>query len=256
MITTCAVIPAYNEESSVSQVVRHAAAYVGEVVVVDDGSTDATAARAAAAGATVLRHDRNLGKGRAVRTGLAYVLARPCSHVLFIDADLQHDPAEIPKLIARAEAGAADLVIAERRLARATMPTTRFYNNVITNRILSLFLGHEIADGQSGFRLIRADLLRGTRLTGSRYEIETEILIKLARSGANIERVTVRRLQYQGARSNFRPVRDTVRIFMLALRYYYLPLRGERPVRTATGQEREPNMTVNSESNGRSTGPT
>jgi glycosyltransferase involved in cell wall biosynthesis len=225
MATICALIAAFNEEVHVFQVVTDTARLVSHVVVVDDGSTDATAARATEAGAIVLRHDRNRGKGRAIQTGLAYVLARQYSHVLLLDADLQHDPAEIPKLIEQAERGIGDFVLGEREFTKDAMPAARFYSNVIGSRILSMFVGAKVADSQSGFRLIRADLLRKVALTGSGYEIETEMLIKLARAGATVERVTVRRLQYEGARSKIRPFRDTFRTCMLAVGYRYLSRR-------------------------------
>jgi glycosyltransferase involved in cell wall biosynthesis len=191
------------------------------VIVVDDGSTDETAARARDAGAVVISHPSNLGKGSAVRTGLAHLLGQRCSHVLLLDADLQHDPAEIPKLTARAASGAGDFVLAEREFSRDAMPAARFYSNVIGSRILSRFIGTDVADSQSGFRLIRADLLRRVPLTAQGYEIETEMLIKLARAGAVIDRVTVSRLQYADARSHIRPFRDTFRTCMLAVGYRY-----------------------------------
>jgi glycosyltransferase involved in cell wall biosynthesis len=224
MATICALIAAFNEERHVGPVVKGTARYVSQVIVVDDGSTDATAVRAREAGATVLRHERNLGKGCAVRTGLAYVLSRPYSHVLFLDADLQHDPAEIPKLLERAATGNGDgdFVLGEREFSKDAMPAARFYSNVIGSRILSRFIGADVADSQSGFRLIRADLLRKVVLTGRGYEIETEMLIKLARAGATLERVPVHRLQYAGARSKIHPFRDTFRTCMLALGYRYL----------------------------------
>lgn len=225
MVTICALIAAFNEEPTVFQVVTGAARLVSQVVVVDDGSTDATAVRAKEAGATVLTHERNQGKGRAIRTGLAYVLARQYSHVLLLDADLQHDPEEIPKLIAQAERGIGDFVLGERRFAKETMPAARFYSNVIGSRILSRFIGVAVVDSQSGFRLIRADLLRKITLTGTGYEIETEMLIKLTRAGARIERVAVRRLDYHGAHSKIRPFRDTLRTCLLAVGYRYLSSR-------------------------------
>ena len=101
MVTLCALIAAFNEEAHVARVVKGTAPYASPVVVVDDGSTDDTAARARAAGAIVIRHEQNRGKGCAIRTGLEYALTQDRSHVLFLDADLQHDPAEIPRLIAR-----------------------------------------------------------------------------------------------------------------------------------------------------------
>lgn len=222
MVTACALIAAFNEEPHIAEVVAGARRHVDGVVVVDDGSVDATAERARAAGAAVLRHGSNLGKGCAVRTGLAYVLRQPWSHVVMLDGDLQHDPAEIPKLIAQAERGIGDFILGERDFNRDAMPPARFYSNVIGSRILSRFIGADVADSQSGFRLIRADLLRNVELTGTGYEIETEMLIKLARAGAHIERVPVRRLQYEGARSKIRPFRDTFRTCMLAVGYRYL----------------------------------
>jgi glycosyltransferase involved in cell wall biosynthesis len=225
MATICALIAAFNEEPHVSRVVTGAAQFVSQVVVVDDGSTDRTAARAAAAGAIVLRHDCNRGKGYAIRTGLTYILAREYSHVLLLDADLQHDPSEIPKLIERAERGIGDFVLGEREFLKDAMPAARFYSNKLGSRILSSFIGSDVADSQSGFRLIRADLLRATPFTGSGYEIETEMLIKLTRAGATVERVPLRRLQYDGARSKIRPFRDTFRTCMLAVGYRFLSRR-------------------------------
>ncbi len=98
MVTASALIAAFNEEAHVADVVKGTAPHASPVVVVDDGSTDDTAARARAAGAIVIRHEQNRGKGCAIRTGLEYVLKQNCSHVLLLDADLQHDPSEIPRL--------------------------------------------------------------------------------------------------------------------------------------------------------------
>jgi glycosyltransferase involved in cell wall biosynthesis len=221
-IAPCALIAAYNEEGRVGEVVTGVLRHVAAAFVVDDGSTDRTAAEANEAGASVIRHDRNLGKGRAVRTGLAHVLKGPFTHVLLIDADLQHDPEEIPSLLAAAGRG-AELVLGEREFLKNAMPAPRFYSNVIGSRILSRFVGADIADSQCGFRLIRADLLRHVRLTGCGYEIETEMLIKLVRAGARVDRVTLQRLRYQGVRSHIRPFRDTFRTCMLALRYRFFP---------------------------------
>ena len=220
MVKACALIPAYNEAAHIADVVTGTKAYVTDVFVVDDGSADDTSGQASAAGATVLRHERNLGKGHAMRTGFARVLSGPYTHVVLIDADLQHDPAEIPRLLAAAARGAT-LVIGERELVRDAMPGMRFHANVIGSRVLSWFIGSSVADTQSGFRVIACDLLRRVTLTGSGYEIETEMLIKLARAGARIDRVTVSRLRYEGVRSNIRPFRDTFRTCMLAVRYRF-----------------------------------
>jgi glycosyltransferase involved in cell wall biosynthesis len=217
----CALIAAFNEEAHIADVVTGAARHVSQVLVVDDGSTDRTRTAAEAAGAVVVRHDRNRGKGAAIRTGLETAFAGPYTHVLFLDGDMQHDPADIPRLIAQAEHGVGDFVVGEREFRKEAMPAPRFYSNVIGSAILSKFIGAPVTDSQSGFRLIRADLLRQLPLTGTKYEIETEMLIKLVRAGARLERVPIRRLQYAGAHSKIRPFRDTFRTCMLALRYRF-----------------------------------
>jgi glycosyltransferase involved in cell wall biosynthesis len=224
LVTICALIAAFNEEQSVAAVVAGVKPLVSETVVVDDGSADRTAERAAAAGAIVVRHDRNRGKGSAIRTGLVRALAGPVTHVLFIDGDLQHDPCDVPRLVETAERTGADLVIAERAFTKGQMPTARFYSNRIGSRILSSFIGTEVADSQSGFRLIRADRLRRLELTATGYEIETEMLIKLTRAGASLERISIP-ARYHGATSKLRSFRDTFRTCMLAVRYRYLTRR-------------------------------
>jgi glycosyltransferase involved in cell wall biosynthesis len=220
-VTVSALIAAFNEEASVASVVSGVRRYAPDIVVVDDGSTDRTAERAAAAGATVLRHARNRGKGAAIRTGLEHVLAGPHSHVLFIDADLQHDPGDIPMLLSEGERTGCDLVIAERAFAKGSMPTVRFYSNRIGSRILSGFIGTEVADSQSGFRLVRSECLRALRLTGTGYEIETEMLIKLVRRGASLRCVSIA-ARYDGSASKLRSFRDTFRTCMMAVWYRYL----------------------------------
>jgi glycosyltransferase involved in cell wall biosynthesis len=217
-----ALVPAFNEEVTIAEVVEGIRRHVPDVIVVDDGSEDQTAARARAAGATVLRHDVNRGKGYALRTGLAHVLGLNYTHVLCMDGDLQHAPEDIPRLIERARKGAGDFVIGERVFDRATMPRSRYYTNTFFSRVIStFFVGARVRDSQSGFRLIRTDLLRGLSLTARGYEVETEMLIKLARRGARIEGVPVE-LRYGGARSKLRPVRDTTKTCFLAVRYRFL----------------------------------
>lgn len=225
--SVCALIAAFNEEGTVGTVVAAVRRYVAQVVVVDDGSHDRTGAYAEAAGARVLRHPANRGKGAAVRTGLAAVLDGPWSHVVFLDADLQHDPADIPRLLAAADTG-SDAVIGERSFAKGSMPTARYYSNRIGSRILSGLIGVELADSQSGFRLVRAQRLRDLRLTSTGYEFETEVLIKLARVHASFCRVPIP-ARYDGARSKLRSFRDTFRTCMLALWYRYLEERVQRP---------------------------
>ena len=142
-----------------------------------------------------------------------------------MDADRQHDPSDIPTLLELARKGPGDVVIGERAFDRRTMPASRYYTNVISSWVISrFFVGATVRDAQSGFRLIRADLLRAIRLTARGYEIETEMLIKLRRRGAVVTPGRVR-LRYDGARSKLKPLRDTTRTCFLAVRYRFFPER-------------------------------
>jgi glycosyltransferase involved in cell wall biosynthesis len=224
-MSVCAVIAAFNESPTIAALVAGVRHHVPEVVVVDDGSDDGTGEQARQAGAVVLRHERNLGKGAAVRTGLAHVFPQPYTHVLLMDADLQHDPADIPALLEKARSGTGDFVLGERPFVRETMPASRFYTNTISSAVISLFfIGTRVADAQSGFRLIRTSLLKDLRLTGRGYEIETEMLIKLCRRGVRVDRTSVR-LCYESTASKLRPLRDTTRTCFLAVRYRFFPER-------------------------------
>lgn len=215
-----ALVCAFNEAGSVAEVVRQALAHVPRVLVVDDGSTDGTAAKAEAAGAVTLRHERNFGKAAAVRTGLRAILEGPATHVLFLDADLQHDPAEIPRFLEAAQGGAG-VVIGSRFADRDAIPRHRYLANAIGSRILSLFAGLRLEDTQSGFRLVDASLLRRMDVEGEDFAIETEILLKAVALGARVAYVPIKAIYIPGRCSRYRPVRDTVRISLAALRFRF-----------------------------------
>ncbi len=214
----CAIIPAFNERPHIEAVVAGTRRYVDTVVVADDGSDDGTAGAAEAAGAVCVRHERNQGKGAAIRTALRYAQARDFSHVLFLDGDGQHRAEDIPSLVSTAEKTGADLVIGTRRFDRARMPIPRYYSNSLGSRIASWLAGQEIQDSQSGFRLIRLDRFRGISLRATKYEIEMEMLIKLSRLGCRIEHAPVTMVYDNGrARSKMKPLSDTVRICLSSL---------------------------------------
>jgi glycosyltransferase involved in cell wall biosynthesis len=216
-----ALIPAFNEAGTIAQVVSRVSPHVGAIWVVDDGSTDGTAEAARGAGADVIANPGKRGKGAAIRAGLSRVLARDCTHVLLIDGDLQHLPEEAPLLIAEAERTDADVVLGERRFDRLAMPASRFHANRIGSLALSRFMGVAIRDTQCGFRLFKADALRGLRLRARGYDIETEMLVKLKRRGGRIARVPITAV-YTGQRSKLRPVRDTTKTCFLAVYYRFL----------------------------------
>ncbi len=201
-----ALVPAYQAESTVSDVVRGIFASVPRVLVVDDGSSDGTALAAERAGAEILRLPENGGKGTALRAGLARVLASDASHVAFLDADGQHDPADLPELLAAARGGEA-FVIGSRMGDPHAIPAYRFRTNEIGSRILTRMTGLEVEDAQSGYRVVGADLLRRLRLNARGYIIETEILLKSARHLSRFAHVPVNAIY--GGHSHYRPFRDT-----------------------------------------------
>jgi glycosyltransferase involved in cell wall biosynthesis len=201
-----ALVPAYQASATVGAVVGGLAASVAKVLVVDDGSTDATSAEAERAGAEVLRLPANGGKGAALRAGLSRVLASGASHVVFADADGQHDPADLPALLAAARAGEA-FVIGSRMSDPDAIPAYRFRTNEIGSRILSRMTGHEVEDAQSGYRVVSTDVLRRLDLKACGYIIETEILLKAARHVRRFCHVPVRAIY--GGPSHYRPFRDT-----------------------------------------------
>ena len=216
-----ALVPAFNEAHTIAKVVTGLVPHVAAVCVVDDGSTDGTADAARRAGADVMLNPGDRGKGTAIRSGLARVLERDCSHVLLIDGDLQHLPEEAPLLIAEAERTGADVVLGERRFDRRAMPASRYHANRIGSLALSRFLGVAVRDTQCGFRLFKADVLRSLPLTARGYDIETEMLVKLKRRGGVIASVPITAV-YTGQRSKLRPVRDTTKTCFLAVYYRFL----------------------------------
>jgi glycosyltransferase involved in cell wall biosynthesis len=204
------VIPAYDAAATVGAVVAgvrrvlpHAA-----LLVVDDGSTDGTAAAAERAGAVVERFPTNRGKGAALRTAFARALADGHDAVLTIDADGQHDPAYAPALLAALDA--ADVVVGVRARRRTSMPLHRRVSNAISSAAISYCAGCSLPDAQSGFRAIRASVLRSVHPLGDRYEFETDLLILAARAGFRIAGVPVPTIY--GAPSHFRALADSRRV--------------------------------------------
>ncbi len=222
----CCVIPAFNEEKRIASVIAGARKHFMEVIVVDDGSQDATARRAEEAGALVVRHAANQGKGMALRTGFGHALTRDCAAVLTIDGDGQHAPQEIGKFLAAHEADAGDIIIGSRLWDRDAIPRYRYIPNRIGIFCISWAAGCRIEDTQSGFRLYRREVLESIRLDTTGFETESEILIKAGRAGFRICSLPVSAIYHSDYTTNFRPVRDFYRISMLFLK---LTLFGGKP---------------------------
>jgi glycosyltransferase involved in cell wall biosynthesis len=184
-----AIIPAFNEAETIGDVIRGLRGVVDHILIVDDGSTDATADVARAAGAEVLAHATNRGKGEAIRSAIAHVRPRGFTHVLVLDGDMQYLPAEAPRLLEAAARTGADVVLGERRFHRDRMPAARYHANRIGSKALSWFVGSQLIDTQCGYRVFRLAALDGVTLRATGYDIETEMLVKLSRRKAEIATV-------------------------------------------------------------------
>ena len=206
-----AVLPALDCEKTVGRLVRALQPQVERVIVVNDGSRDATAAAARAAGAEVESLPENRGKGFALRRGLELALATRPAVIALLDADGQHDPGDLPALVAAWQQGGLDLVVGTRLQDRDAIPAARFWTNYIGSRILSWMTGIELHDSQSGYRLLDGELAARLPLRADGYAIESEMLIKAAARGARIGHVPIRTIYNDGG-SHFQPLLDTVRI--------------------------------------------
>jgi glycosyltransferase involved in cell wall biosynthesis len=207
----CAVlVPCLDEAGAIGGVISAVKSFVPNVLVVDDGSTDGTGDVAQAAGATVLRHARSLGKGTALRTGWDAALKRGFEWTLCMDGDGQHAAADIPRFLARGEKGDVALVVGERMHAPHTMPLVRRVTNRFMSWQLSRLAGVRLTDTQCGFRLLHLPSLARLQVKSDCFEIESEVLIQFARARFGIAFVPIQVI-YADERSKIRPLRDTLR---------------------------------------------
>ena len=219
-VKICAVIPAYNEERHVAEVIRGCQEHGLTVLVVDDCSADATIERAREAGAELARHEVNRGKGVALRTGLAWARERGFDAAITLDGDCQHDPAEIPLFIDCARRRGADIVVGSRFLKRAgashkaagdsPMPPLRKFTNWFMSMILSYAARARLTDSQSGYRLIRTDAWGKLDLVTTGFDLESEMLVRACRTGLKVAEVPIRTI-YGDEVSSIHTGRDTLR---------------------------------------------
>jgi glycosyltransferase involved in cell wall biosynthesis len=229
---TAAVIPAYQDEGHIADIVRRTRERLHHVAVVDDGSTDQTAQRAREAGGEVIVHDQNRGKGEAIKTGLAHWLAantpsgataggvnRQITWVVLLDSDGQHLPEEIDRfLLVAASVARPTFFIGNRMDDVARMPFVRRVVNRYMSNQISRVCGQRIPDTQCGYRMLDRQLIPDMLGGGHRFDYETEALIIASRKGYRIESVPISTV-YTDQVSKIHPVRDAVRFFKLMQRY-------------------------------------
>src|SRR3972149_3427510 len=215
----CILIPAYNAQETLGSVLKKIDPLKGDIMVVDDGSSDETKRAALENGAQLLEHPFNLGKGAALRTGFQYALQKDYQVIITLDADGQHDPAEIPFLLKIFQSVKPDILIASRAAEFGKMTFLRRFWNRLGVKAVARLCHSDITDSQSGFRLIRTEVLKEVDLSTSRFETELELLVKACEKGVSVLSVPINTQKVDGtASSHFRPVADTWMLCKLFLR--------------------------------------
>ena len=210
----CAVIPFYNEEKTLSEIINRTLQYVDKIIAVNDGSTDNSKQKINnLQNVIVIDYEKNYGKGFALNKGFEKALELGYDTVVTLDSDLQHDPVFIPDLLREIEN--YGIVIGNRLNNLADMPLQRRLSNKITSFLLSVKTGQKILDSQSGFRAIRSDVLRVVNTRNHGYEAESEQIILAARNGFKIGFVNTSTI-YGNEKSKIKPVK-TILAFIKTL---------------------------------------
>jgi glycosyltransferase involved in cell wall biosynthesis len=208
--TCAAIIPCFNEGAAIAGLVGAVRQQLPLVIVVDDGSTDATAVAARGAGATVASHARNLGKGVALKTGLLLARNQGFEWAVTLDGDGQHAPEDIPAFLACARQTGASLVVGNRMHDARAMPWLRRQVNSWMSRQLSRQAERPLPDTQCGFRLLDLKAWSGLSLKTERFEVESEMLMAFLAAKHPVAFVPIRVIG-RGASSHIRPVADSWR---------------------------------------------
>lgn len=217
---TIVVIPSYNEARTIGSIVSNIVEMGLTVLVIDDGSVDATERIALDAGAMVLRHKKNLGKGFSVRQGIRHVIEKTnFEWMIMMDGDGQHHTEDVPILMEATRAGDVDIVSGNRMLHTKSMPSLRYWTNRFTSSVISGICRQRIPDTQCGYRLVRVEALKEMKLESYKYDIESEMLIQAARRNMHINSVPIQTI-YGDEKSEIHPILDTIRFFTLIFKYW------------------------------------
>ncbi len=217
-ISIMVAIPCYNEEIAIGSIVLGALRYADDVVVIDDGSNDNTAEVAKLAGAAVIAHPRNLGKGAAIKTAFSHASESNYDVLVLIDGDGQHNPEEIPRLVAPILAGEADLVNGSRYLNGndKNTPHYRRFGQLVLDVVTNANSGLRLTDTQSGFRAFAVHTASSFRFQTDTHSIESEMLIDAAQSGLRIKEVEIG-VRYDVGQSKSHPIHHGLHVLMPVL---------------------------------------
>jgi glycosyltransferase involved in cell wall biosynthesis len=187
-----AAIPCLNEERFIGSVVVKTRKYVDRVIVIDDGSTDATAEVAEAAGAQVIRHKKNQGKGVAIRSAFEWAKEAGCRALVLLDGDGQHEPADIPTLLRPVLEGEADMVVGSRFLTTSSsIPRYRRIGQHLLTLVTNLGSRVRLSDSQSGFRAFSCKAINDMSFAEGGLSVESEMQFSVSRSGLKVAEVPI-----------------------------------------------------------------
>ena len=192
------VIPAYNEEKDIIDIIKKTKKYLGNVIVVDDGSNDKTKEVAEKAGAIVLKHIVNLGKGAALKTGCDFAVKKGAKFIIALDADAQHNPDDIPRFIEKLRK--YDVVFSYRK-SSGKMPLVLRFGNWFISNIVTIFYGVNLKDTQSGFRALSKEAYMKIRWNASDYSMESEMISKVGKQSLKYVQIPIQTIyadKYKG----------------------------------------------------------
>jgi glycosyltransferase involved in cell wall biosynthesis len=192
------IIPAYNEQKRVTSVIRKTKKYADNIVVVDDGSQDKTAEIAENENVTVLQHVVNLGKGAALKTGCEYAIKHGAKRIIFIDADGQHRPEDIPRFLEALDD--ADIVFGSRTLNK-NMPFVLKFGNWFINKVNDVLFGVRLRDTQSGYRAMTSEAYKKIRWNSPSYSVESEMIANAGKKRLKYKEITIKTIysdKYKG----------------------------------------------------------
>ena len=216
MTKIVAVIPAYNESQTIRNMAQRVLAHKIELIVIDDGSVDATGSLIQDLPVVLIRNETNQGKAASLWTGMQEAIKHGADAIITLDADGQHLPEDVPRFIKAMELCPGKIIIGSRLAQKTDIPPRRYYANKFANFWISWAAGYAIEDSQSGFRLYPASLLKQLEINHDKahsFVLESEILIEASRLGVPSKAIPISAIYQKSARaSHFRPVLDIVRI--------------------------------------------
>ena len=219
-MTPCVVLPAYNEAENIKSVIRAIKALKLDVLVVDDGSEDETYLVAAKEQAYLIRHPRRVGKGASLKDGIDYAIRNGYNTIITMDADGQHDASDIPAFLNRVNETGSSVVVGNRMDNPIGMPLIRILTNKFMSFIISGICKQKIPDTQCGYRLFKKEALEELQIEAQKFEVDSEVLIKVAQRGQKIESVPIRSI-YADEVSKIRPIRDSFRFILFLFKIWF-----------------------------------